>query len=60
MARRHTTIESTKSPQDTLGSTGAFWLDRLRRSEPRLPWTRGGDGARLWELCAQRTGSDGP
>ena len=38
------------------GSTGGFWLDRRRRSENRLPWTRGGDARALWELCVERTG----
>jgi dehydrogenase/reductase SDR family member 12 len=38
-------------------SSGDFWLDRRRRSEHRVPWTRTGDDpARLWDLCADRTG----
>ena len=39
-------------------STGGFWLDRRRRSEHRLPWTRGGDAGALWRLCVERTGID--
>lgn len=39
-----------------LGS-GDFWLDRRRRSEHRVPWTRGGDGSALWEYCVERTGA---
>ncbi len=37
--------------------SGHFWLDRRRRSEHRVPWTRGGDADGLWELCALRTGA---
>lgn len=43
--------------------TEGFWLDRRRRGEHHLPWTRprrGEDGgARLWDWCASRTGLDG-
>jgi dehydrogenase/reductase SDR family member 12 len=45
-------------------TSGAFWLDRHRRREYKLPWTRPKDAitdqARLWEWCAARTGSQGP
>lgn len=37
--------------------SGRFWLDRRRRSEHRVPWTRGGDGNALWDYCLQRTGA---
>lgn len=44
-----------------------FFLDRRRRSEYHLPWTRSSvglavEGARLWEWCADATGvgTDGP
>ena len=37
------------------GSTGGFWLDRRRRGEHRLPWTRGGESRALWQLCVDRT-----
>jgi dehydrogenase/reductase SDR family member 12 len=41
-----------------------IWLDRRRRSEFHLPWTRRSpveqevDGERLWAWCAARTGLD--
>lgn len=42
-----------------LRSSGLFWHDRHRRSEHRLPWTRGTEDASvLWDLCTQRTGFD--
>jgi NAD(P)-dependent dehydrogenase (short-subunit alcohol dehydrogenase family) len=37
--------------------SGHFWLDRRRRSEHHLPWTRGGDGNALWDYCVKRTGA---
>lgn len=37
--------------------SGHFWLDRRRRSEHRVPWTRGGDGKALWDYCVERTGA---
>ena len=37
--------------------SGHFWLDRRRRSEHRVPWTRGGDGDGLWDYCVKRTGA---
>lgn len=39
--------------------SGHFWLDRRRRSEHHVPWTRGGagDGAALWDYCVKRTGA---
>lgn len=37
------------------GDSGHFWLDRRRRSEHHLPWTRGGDGSALWDYCVERT-----
>lgn len=37
--------------------SGNFWLDRRRRSEHHLPWTRGGDGTALWDYCVERTGA---
>lgn len=54
------TVVWLASTDEVLRSTGAFWLDRRRRSEHRLPWTRGGDGAVLWDLCRQRTDWEGP
>lgn len=54
------TVVWLASTDEALGSTGSFWLDRRRRSEHRVPWTRGGDGDALWALCRQRTGWEGP
>ena len=54
------TVVWLASAEEALASTGSFWLDRRRRSEHRVPWTRGGDGTALWELCRQRSGWDGP
>jgi dehydrogenase/reductase SDR family protein 12 len=43
---------------EALRTSGDFWHDRRRRSEHRLPWTRGiEDGAALWDLCVERTGT---
>lgn len=39
---------------DRSAESGYFWLDRRRRSEHHLPWTRGGDGSLLWDYCAER------
>lgn len=51
------TVVWLASTDEALRSTGGFWLDRRRRSEHRVPWTRGGDdAAALWALCQQRTG----
>ena len=37
-------------------STGGFWLDRRRRGEHHLPWTRhGASPEAVWELCRDRT-----
>ena len=45
-------------------TSGDFWLDRHRRWEHKVPWTRSRDAAsdqaRLWEWCVARTGSQGP
>lgn len=42
------------------GQLDGLWLDRRRRNEHYLPWTRPadavGDQARLWAWCAERTG----
>jgi NAD(P)-dependent dehydrogenase (short-subunit alcohol dehydrogenase family) len=54
------TVVWLSSAEEALGSTGSFWLDRRRRSEHRVPWTRGGDGSALWELCERRSGWEGP
>lgn len=54
------TVVWLAATREALASTGSFWLDRRRRSEHRVPWTRGGDGSALWALCQQRTGWDGP
>jgi NAD(P)-dependent dehydrogenase (short-subunit alcohol dehydrogenase family) len=54
------TVVWLASSDEALRSTGRFWLDRRQRSEHRVPWTRGGDGAALWALCRQRTGWEGP
>ncbi len=54
------TVVWLASTDEAVRSTGSFWLDRRRRSEHRVPWTRGGDGAALWALCQQRTGWEGP
>lgn len=47
---------------EAAGSSGRFWLDRRRRGEYKLPWTKpadpSGDQARLWRWCAERTGWD--
>ncbi len=44
-------------------TSGDFWLDRNRRWEHKLPWTRprdaASDQARLWDWCTARTGSRG-
>jgi NAD(P)-dependent dehydrogenase (short-subunit alcohol dehydrogenase family) len=37
--------------------SGHFWLDRRRRSEHHVPWTRGGDANALWDYCVERTGA---
>jgi dehydrogenase/reductase SDR family protein 12 len=54
------TVVWLASADEALRSTAGFWLDRRPRSEHRVPWTRGGDGAALWALCEQRTGWQGP
>lgn len=54
------TVVWPASTDESLRSTGSFWLHRRRRSEHRVPWTSGGDGAALWVLCHQRTGWEGP
>jgi len=37
-------------------STGGFWLDRRRRGEHHLPWTRGGASPEaVWAECQDRT-----
>ncbi len=47
-------------------TTGGFWLDRRRRWEHKVPWTRLSEqefhdaGAALWAWCADCTGWDGP
>jgi dehydrogenase/reductase SDR family protein 12 len=45
-------------------TSGDFWLDRHRRWEHKLPWTRPRDAAtdeaRLWDWCVTRTGSQEP
>jgi len=46
-------------------TAGGFWLDRRRRWEHKLPWTRLSEpefvdaGAQLWSWCAEITGWDG-
>ncbi len=40
---------------EQLGS-GRFWHDRRPRGVHRVPWTRGGDPAALWEWAAAATG----
>jgi dehydrogenase/reductase SDR family member 12 len=44
-------------------TSGDFWLDRRRRWEHKLPWTRPRDAAAdqglLWDWCVARTGSRG-
>lgn len=44
-------------------TSGDFWLDRSRRWEHKLPWTRPRDAAtdqaRLWDWCLSRTESPG-
>lgn len=41
-----------------LRGAAGFWLDRRRRRENKVPWTRShdplGDQARLWDWCAER------
>jgi NAD(P)-dependent dehydrogenase (short-subunit alcohol dehydrogenase family) len=45
---------------EALASSGDLWLDRRRRSEHRVPWTRGGDDpALLWDRCVTRTAASG-
>jgi NAD(P)-dependent dehydrogenase (short-subunit alcohol dehydrogenase family) len=42
--------------REAAASTGGFWLDRRRRGEHRLPWTRhGASPEAVWEHCRQRT-----
>ena len=40
----------------------AFWHDRRRRWEHKLPWTCAGDtvagGKQLWDWCAERAAGD--
>lgn len=42
--------------------SGSFWLDRRRRWEHKVPWTRPADArsdqTRLWQWCAERSGCD--
>jgi dehydrogenase/reductase SDR family member 12 len=51
---------------EAIESTGGFWLDRRRRWEHKVPWTRlsadrfAEAGDELWAWCADRTGWDGP
>lgn len=53
------TIVWLANAREPLASSGAFWLDRRRRLENKVPWTRSrdplGDQARLWEWCTERT-----
>jgi NAD(P)-dependent dehydrogenase (short-subunit alcohol dehydrogenase family) len=53
------TIVWLANARESLAPSGAFWLDRRRRLENKVPWTRSrdplGDQARLWEWCAQRS-----
>ena len=53
------------SASEGVESTGGFWLDRRRRWEHKLPWTRLSEpefldaGAQLWSWCAGLTDWDG-
>ena len=49
-----TWLASDPTPVD---STAGFWLDRRRRREHKVPWTRGApeDPGRLWRWCEERT-----
>ncbi len=53
-------LASGAANEDTVRDSG-IWLDRRRRSEYYLPWTRPRtsaleDGVQLWAWCEQRTG----
>jgi len=60
------TIVWLASAPAAVESTGGFWLDRRRRWEHKVPWTRLSEsdfvdaGAELWAWCAERTGWEGP
>ena len=60
------TVVWLAAASDAVESTGGFWLDRKRRWEHRVPWTRLSAsrfteaGEDLWAWCAERTGWDGP
>ena len=49
------------SAPEALEVNGAFWHDRRRRSEHRVPWTRSDESAAaVWDLCMARTGAETP
>jgi dehydrogenase/reductase SDR family protein 12 len=53
------------SAPEGVETAGGFWLDRRRRWEHKLPWTRLPEpefldaGGQLWSWCARLTGWDG-
>ncbi len=53
------------SAPEGVDTTGGFWLDRRRRWEHKVPWTRLDEeafmaaGSALWAWCAERAGWDG-
>jgi NAD(P)-dependent dehydrogenase (short-subunit alcohol dehydrogenase family) len=59
-----TAVWLAAAPQAVLAD-GQFWLDRRRRWEHKVPWTRLDEasfvaaGSDLWAWCAERSGWDG-
>jgi dehydrogenase/reductase SDR family protein 12 len=58
------TIMWLASDPSTVKSSGDFWLDRRRRWEHKLPWTRpqnpSKDQVTMWDWCAHRTPEEIP
>lgn len=54
------TIVWLSSASEVANESGCFWLDRRRRWEHKLPWTRPADAAadqtRLWAWCVMHSG----
>lgn len=53
------TVVWLAASRDAASTSGDFWLDRHRRSEHKVPWTRPRDARRdeklLWDWCEERT-----
>jgi NAD(P)-dependent dehydrogenase (short-subunit alcohol dehydrogenase family) len=60
------TVVWLAADSEAVATTGGFWLDRRRRWENKVPWTRLDEdsfveaGSALWSWCAERSGWDDP